>query len=165
MGLGSRAHRAGGNLPLDQIAIRNRPPYASACCQLRAPANLKFHITVASFLERGPQTAQLQGPCGSLGAQRGLIQRQQLCPGALGSGLVVDRHAVLQGHVPHAPAMLRATVHFDLCGYMRGCEGYPQLVFYVRLARVVIRRYAEIHLRPDLRRGRVRYVDRHHCRR
>src|SRR5215472_5402859 len=86
-----------------------------------------------------------------------LVQRDQLAPRALGLRSVVERRAILDRHVGHAPAVpCRIDLDFHWDARLR--EALLQLVLCVGLSLIVVGRDAEVHARLDLRREKVRAV-------
>src|SRR5205814_3511811 len=86
-----------------------------------------------------------------------LVQRDQLAPRALGLRFVVERRAILDRHVGHAPAVL-GRIDLNLRWDARLRETLLQLVLRVGLPLIVVRRNAEVHAGLDLRREKMRAV-------
>src|SRR6266850_3699461 len=105
--------------------------------------------TVAALMERRYSQSD----------QSGFVQRQQLAPGAIRVGFVVNGLAVrLLRHVSYAPPVLRLRVHLYFGRDLRGGERFLQLGLRVRVLHVVICSDAEVHPTLDLRCEQVRAV-------
>src|SRR5687768_12334756 len=83
--------------------------------------------------------------------ESGLVEREQLLPGALRVFLDVD-----VGEVRHAPAVLRVGVDLDFSWYLRIGQRLAQDVLGVGLLLVVVGGHTEIHPPLDLGDQQVR---------
>src|SRR5512132_766256 len=86
-----------------------------------------------------------------------LVQRDQFAPRALGLRFVVDRRAILDRHVGHAPSVL-CRINLDFHRNARLRETLLQLVLRVGLSLIVVRSDAEVHAGLDLWREKMRAV-------
>src|SRR6266853_6036435 len=85
------------------------------------------------------------------------IQGDKFSPGTLGFDLVIDRRAIADGHIRHAPSML-SWIHFNFGYNLGGRKGFLQLDLGIRLTLVVVRRDPKIHTSLDLRCEQMRAI-------
>src|SRR5216684_3758810 len=89
---------------------------------------------------------QLRGPRSRAGdrlGESGSIQGDKFSPGTLSFDPVIDRRAIADGHIRHAPSML-GWIHFNFGYYLGGRKDLLQLDLGVGLTLFVVRRDAEI---------------------
>src|SRR5215470_15464784 len=105
------------------------PPHGAAFCGSPRSSSTSHDVgasslkcaCVAAGMNTRPMaiTAGVRPFIGSSLRKGGLVECEQLAPGALGVGLAVDRHACRSRHVAHAPAML-CRINLDFGGHIGG---------------------------------------------